>query len=140
MKKLSRIAATLALALTAATAWAGGPGNGCTTNGAPRTFSQLLDNHSMRLWEVELKPGEFVDVHAHPGQKAYAATAGTLQVTTSEGKTEERNVRAGDLLWTDATKYKTVNMGSEAFKAVVYEEKSEQINQPQNFYALFSKL
>ena len=140
MKKSLKFAATLAFSLLATMAWAGGdPNNGCGTNGTAKNFSQLLDNHSMRLWEIELKPGEFADVHAHPGQKAYAATSGTLMVTTSEGKIEEIKVRAGDLLWTDVTKYKTVNTGSEAFKAVVYEEKSGQITPAQNFYSFFSQ-
>ncbi|MEJ8803949.1 cupin domain-containing protein [Pontibacter sp. H249] len=137
MKKVFKTAATLALVLMAATAWAGDPENGCAANGTAKTFSQLLDNNSMRLWEIELKPGEFADVHAHPGQKAYAATAGTLKVTTSEGKIEEIKVNVGDLIWTDATRYNTVNVGSEAFKAVVYEEKAEQIRPAQNFYSLF---
>lgn len=139
MKKLIKTATTLAFSLLAVTAWAGGPGDGCAAKNAGKNFSQLLDNHSMRLWEIELNPGEFADVHAHPGQKAYAATAGTLQITTSEGKIEEIKVRPGDLLWTDVTKYKTVNKGSEAFKVVVYEEKSEQITPTQNFYSFFSE-
>lgn len=139
MKKLLKSAAILSFSLLAINAWAGDPEKGCKTNGTGQSFSQLLDNHSMRLWEIELKPGEFADVHAHPGHKAYAATAGTLLITTSEGKTEEIKVRAGDLLWTDATKYKTVNTGSEAFKAVVYEEKSEQMEPAKIFYSFFSE-
>ncbi|MBC5993394.1 cupin domain-containing protein [Pontibacter cellulosilyticus] len=139
MKNLLKSAAILSFTLLTVTAWAGDPGDGCASKNTGQSFSQLLDNNSMRLWEIELKPGQFADVHAHPGQKAYAATSGTLKITTSEGKTEEIKVRAGDLLWTDATKYKTVNMGSEAFKAVVYEEKAEQIQSAKNFYSFFSQ-
>ncbi|GAB3202288.1 quercetin dioxygenase-like cupin family protein [Pontibacter aydingkolensis] len=137
MKKLLKTTATFAFSLLAAVAWAGEPGEGCAAKS--QSFSQLLDNHSMRLWEIELKPGHFADVHGHPGQKAYAATAGTLQVTTSEGKIEEIKVRAGDLLWADATKYKTENKGSEAFKAIVYEDKEAQMQQGQNIYSFFSQ-
>ena len=137
MKKLLKTTATLAFSLLAVSAWAGEPGDGCAAKS--QSFSQLLDNHSMRLWEIELKPGDFADVHAHPGHKAYAATAGTLLITTSEGKTEEIKVRVGDLLWTDATRYKTVNTGSDAFKAVVYEDKSEQMEPAKIFYSFFSE-
>lgn len=139
MKKLFKSAIILSFSLLTITAWAGVPGKGYISDGTGKNFSQLLDNHSMRLWEIELKPGEFADVHAHPGHKAYAATDGTLLITTSEGKTEEIKVRAGDLLWKDATKYKTVNTGSDAFKAIVYEDKSEQIKPAQIFYSFFSE-
>lgn len=138
MKKLFKSAATLAFSFLAVTAWASDQGNDCATQGTGQSFSQLLDNHSMRLWEIELKPGQFADVHGHPGQKAYAATDGILRVTTPEGKTEEIKVRAGDLIWSEATIYKTVNAGSGAFKAVVYEEKAEQIQPSKIFYSFFN--
>lgn len=135
MKKLFKSAAILAFSLLTVTAWAGDSGNGCKTQDTGQSFSQLLDNHSMRLWEIELKPGQFANVHAHPGQRAYAATDGVLKVTTPEGKSEEIRVRAGDLIWSEATIYKTVNAGSEAFKAIIYEEKAEQVQPSKIFYS-----
>ncbi|MDX5481055.1 MAG: cupin domain-containing protein [Hymenobacteraceae bacterium] len=141
MKRVSRIIATLIFSSITVASWAGnGPDNGdnCKAAGA-QPFSQLLDNHAMRLWEIELQPGQFADVHAHPDHKAYAATDGTLQLTTPDGKTAEIQVKAGDLLWTDATQYKTVNLGAGGFKAVVFEDKTTQQQQPQKYFSLISK-
>ena len=138
MKKLLKSAFILALTTLTLTAWANDPEKGCGNGEDGQTLTQLLDNQSLRLWEIELSPEQFANVHAHPGQNAYAATDGVLEITTPEGKTETIQVKAGDLIWTEATTYKTVNAGSKGFKAIVYEDKAEQIQPSKNFYS-FSK-
>ncbi|TXK50737.1 hypothetical protein FVR03_04400 [Pontibacter qinzhouensis] len=124
MKKITMVAALLATSLSVSTSAANGQDVPATKNEAQK-FSQLLDTNFMRLLEVDLKPGEFATVHGNPEQLAYAATAGTLLVTTPDGNTQLIKVKAGDQLWSGINSYKTVNVGKVEFKAVVYEDKAK---------------
>ncbi|MCC9166108.1 hypothetical protein [Pontibacter harenae] len=125
MKNVSTSVLTLVFALAFTTSSLGGkhsPSFTDTNSSAKaKNFSELLDTGTMRLLEIELKPGEFTDVHMHPEHRAYAVTAGTLLVTTHNGKTEKIHVKPGDLIWKDVATYKTVNSGEKGFRALIYE-------------------
>jgi quercetin dioxygenase-like cupin family protein len=88
-----------------------------------KLFQQLLENQQMRILEIELAPGEASTIHSHPDHQAFAATDGTLTVTTADGETKTIAVKAGDAIWQLATTYETVNSGGKGFKAVIVENK-----------------
>ena len=120
MKVLAKTIAALTLLLFAsATSFAIGE----TGNLRSKLFQQILENQHMRILEIELAPGENATIHSHPDHQAFAATDGTLTVTTADGETKTVHVKAGDAIWQLATKYETVNNGSKGFKAVIVENK-----------------
>ena len=120
MKVFTKIIAALTIVLFASVAsFAAGE----TGNLRTKLFQQLLENQHMRILEIELAPGESSTMHSHPDHQAFAATDGTLTITTADGETKTVAVKAGDALWQLATKYETVNTGAKGFKAVIVENK-----------------
>ncbi|MFT2008982.1 hypothetical protein ACMA1I_09935 [Pontibacter sp. 13R65] len=140
MKKVIVLAAMFAASFSASAASVIGEGTAASAPDSPQKFSQLLDTNFMRLLEVELKPGDFTTVHANPEHLSYAATAGTLLVTSPDGNTQLIKVKPGDQLWLGVTNYKTVNVGKSEFKAVVYEDKAKAaVPEPQKFFTLLQE-
>ena len=119
MKLITKTIAALTLVLTTAAFSMAGE----TGNLRSKLFEKILENQHMRILEIELAPGETAVIHSHPDHQAFAATDGTLTVTTAEGEVKTIQVKAGDALWQLATKYETVNKGTKGFKAVLVENK-----------------
>ena len=78
----------------------------------------LLENDQVRVLDVHAEPGEKVAMHSHPASILYYLTDGKLKVTYPNGKTEEREVKAGTAVWSDAVTHAVENVGSTEFHEV----------------------
>ena len=68
---------------------------------SPETHKVMLENERARVLDVHVKPGEKVGMHSHPAGILYYLTDGKLKVTYPDGKTEEREVKAGTAMWSE---------------------------------------
>ncbi|WP_207435860.1 cupin domain-containing protein [Sabulibacter ruber] len=109
-----------------APAFAGTNHNGPSTR-SPKVFHHVLKTTDLRIMSLELAPGEFLDFHASPEQEAYAATSGTLRMVTTDGQEKIVNVKAGDRLWMDLTRYKNWNTGTKAMKIMLLEKPADVV-------------
>lgn len=91
---------------------------------SPETHKVLLENEHVRVLDVHAKPGEKVGMHSHPASTLYYLTDGKLKITYPNGKTEERTVRAGTSVWSEAVTHAVENVGSNDFHEVHTELKS----------------
>ena len=93
---------------------------------SPETHKVLLDNEHARVFDVRLKPGEVVGMHSHPASILYYLTDGRLKITYPDGRGEQRTVKAGSAIWSDAVTHAVENVGSDELHEVHTELKQAQ--------------
>ncbi len=91
---------------------------------APKVTKVLLDNAQVRVIEVNVKPGEKVGMHSHPGNIVYFVTPGKTKTTTADGKVTELEHKAGETIWSDPVTHSNENVGHTTMKVIVVEVKS----------------
>jgi len=85
---------------------------------SPETHKVLFDNEHVRVLDVHAKPGEKVGMHSHPASTLYYLTDGKLKITYPDGRIEERTVKAGTAVWSDAVTHAVENVGTNDFHEV----------------------
>jgi len=90
---------------------------------APKNCRVVLDNDRVRVIRVVLKPGETLPMHSHPANVVYSLAAAKAKYTFADGKTEERELKAGQAVWSDAISHSTENTGTTESRALVVELK-----------------
>jgi quercetin dioxygenase-like cupin family protein len=68
---------------------------------APGHVKVLLDNDKTRVLDVQLKAGEKLPMHSHPGYILYTVSDSKFKTTFPDGKVAELDVKAGDTRWTE---------------------------------------
>jgi len=62
-------------------------------------------------------------MHSHPANIVYALTSSKAKFTLPDGKTEERELKAGQAVWSDAVTHSSENVGTTESRALVIELK-----------------
>jgi len=83
-----------------------------TVAGGTETHKVLLDNANVRVLDVRLPPGQKVAMHSHPANVTYFLTDAKFKVTSPDGKTEERDSKAGQARWSEAVTHAIENVGT----------------------------
>jgi len=79
---------------------------------SPETHSVILENAQVRVLDVHVKPGEKVAMHSHPAGILYYLSDAKLKITYPDGKTREREVKAGTAVWSEAVTHAAENIGT----------------------------
>ena len=90
---------------------------------APKNCKVLLENDQVRVVRVVLKPGEKLEMHSHPAHIVYAFASGKAKYTSPDGKTQERESKAGQAIWSDAVTHSAENVGAAESRVLVIELK-----------------
>lgn len=90
----------------------------------PGIHKVLIDDESVRVYEVTFAPGQKMAMHSHPRHVVYALTGGTITLTAN-GKSEAVTLNAGDAVNLEAVSHSTENTGSTEVKLVVVEIKKD---------------
>ena len=93
---------------------------------SPETHAVLLDNAKVRVLDVRIKPGEKVSMHTHPHNVIYYLTDGKLRLTLPDGKTDDREVKAGTAVWSEASVHAAENIGTTDFREIQIELKADR--------------
>ncbi len=99
--------AALVLVFAAGTALAQDP-----VKVAPNNFKVLLENDRVRVLKFRSKPGEKIGMHSHSDYFVYNFAAGKTRFTSADGKTTERETKAGDVTWRDAETHASEYIGT----------------------------
>lgn len=83
-----------------------------TVAGGTETHKVLLDNANVRVLDVRLPPGQKVAMHSHPANVTYFVTDAKFKVTSPDGKTGEREFKAGEARWNEAVTHAVENVGT----------------------------
>ena len=87
------------------------------------THKVLLENAQVRVLAVKIKAGEKVPMHSHPASVSYILSDGKLRITLADGKTVEKEPKAGAASWSDAVTHAVENIGTSDFSQVQIELK-----------------
>lgn len=89
-----------------------------------RHVTVKLDNDTLQVTEVTLKPGEKLPLHTHPAYTVYTIYGGTVRLAYRGGKTEDVVWNHGDVLYGDPEgPHTTENVGKTTVKILLVEIK-----------------
>jgi quercetin dioxygenase-like cupin family protein len=89
----------------------------------PEDVKVLIENDRVRVLEVRHKPGAKEPMHSHPAYVAVFLSATRLKATMPDGKTAERDRKAGEVLWSEAVTHAVENVGTADQHVIVIELK-----------------
>ena len=88
------------------------------------THKVLLENAQVRVLAVKIKAGEKVPMHSHPASVSYVLSDGKLRITLADGKSVDKEPKAGAATWSDAVTHAVENIGTSDFSQVQIELKT----------------
>ncbi len=91
----------------------------------PKQNKVEVENAQVRVLRTTLGPHEKSAMHEHPAYVAVFLTGGHVKLTSLDGKTEERHLKAGEVRWNAAVKHAGENLSDKPFEAIVVELKGK---------------
>jgi len=83
-----------------------------------------LDNDTLQVTEVTLRPGEKLPLHTHPAYVIYTIYGGTVRIVNQGGKTDDLVWDHGQVIYGDPEgPHTTENVGKTTLKILVVELK-----------------
>jgi len=83
-----------------------------------------FQNSRVRIVRAHYGPHEKSVMHSHPDLVAIFQTDGRVKFTYPNGKTEERDMKAGQALWTPATRHLPENLTDNDMEVILVEFKT----------------
>src|ERR1700680_4513430 len=91
----------------------------------PKHYTVVSENDQVRILKVHYGPHEKSVMHSHPATVAVFLTDATAKFTYPDGKTEIRNVKAGDAQYGASTVHLPENTGDAGMDVIVVELKGK---------------
>jgi Cupin domain. len=79
---------------------------------APEIYKVRLENDKVRVLDIHAKQGGKSPTHSHPAHIVVALSPCKVRFTLPDGKTNETEMKSGDVVWSDATTHSADNVGS----------------------------
>jgi quercetin dioxygenase-like cupin family protein len=89
---------------------------------AKNVYSLINENNQMRVLKVTFEPGATAKMHHHPKHMAYVLKGGKLKLT-SEGKSQDLDLKEGSAVFLDAQNHEATNIGDSVIELLVVELK-----------------
>lgn len=85
-----------------------------------------FQNSRVRIVRAHYGPHEKSVMHSHPDLVAIFQTDGRVKFTYPNGKTEERDLKAGQAIWTPATRHLPENLTDSDMEVILVEFKTRR--------------
>jgi quercetin dioxygenase-like cupin family protein len=89
---------------------------------ASNVYEFINESNRMRILKVTFKPGDTAKMHHHPEHMAYVLKGGKLRLT-SEGKTQDLDLKEGSAVFLEEQNHEATNMGNTVIDLLVVELK-----------------
>ena len=89
----------------------------------PNDVKVLVDNDRVRVLDVLHKPGVKEPMHSHPAYVSVYMSSTRVKVTTPDGKTVEKDRKAGEVAYSGPTTHALENIGTADQHVIVIELK-----------------
>src|SRR5713226_2085757 len=89
----------------------------------PKHYKIEFQNSRVRVIRAHYGPHEKSVMHSHPASLAVFQTDGRVKFTYPGGKTEERDLKAGQVAWNAAVKHLPENLTDQDMEVIVIEFK-----------------
>jgi quercetin dioxygenase-like cupin family protein len=90
----------------------------------PQIYKVEVENDRVRVLRVKVGPHEKTTMHAHPANVVVFLTDARIKFTFPDGKTQEAQVKAGQVQWDNAVKHAGENLGDQPVEVIVVELKA----------------
>ena len=87
----------------------------------PDIYRTVLENESIRVYEVTFKPGARIAAHSHPDHVAYIVSGGTLRVTQPGQTPQIFQLKTGEAAFLPAQSHDAENTGATEVKLATVE-------------------
>lgn len=91
----------------------------------PKHYTVEFENDQVRVLRIRYGPREKSVMHKHPAGVAIMLTDTNLRFTFAAGRTEERTVKAGQVLEAAAETHLPENLSDQPFEAILVELKAK---------------
>lgn len=88
-------------------------------------YSVLFENDQVRVLKIHYGAHEKSVMHVHPNSVVISLTDMHVKFNLADGTSQESNMKAGDTLWTPATKHLPENTGDAAMEGILVELKGK---------------
>ena len=89
-----------------------------------KTIRVKLENARVRVLDATLKPGDKEQLHSHPAYVIYVIEGGKVRNHSADGKTNEAEFKAGDVIYRDPLTHWAENIGTTTMHLILVELKS----------------
>jgi quercetin dioxygenase-like cupin family protein len=120
MQKFTYAAVVVAFVLSAAATRAQDP-----VKVDPKHYKVEFENDQVRVLRVKYGPGEKSVMHSHPDGVGVAVTDHHVKFTYPDGKSEERNAKAGQAFWAKGGPHLPENTSDRPLELILIELKGK---------------
>ena len=92
----------------------------------PKHYKVEFENRTVRVLRVKYGPHEKSVMHRHPNAVAIFQGDGRVKFTYPGGKSEERDMKAGQAIWTPATRHLPENLSDNDMDVILVEMKTRR--------------
>jgi quercetin dioxygenase-like cupin family protein len=89
----------------------------------PEVYRVVLENPSVRVLSVNVKPGAKTTMHEHPDNVIVALSDAKVKFTGADGKSEEAGLKADQAMWSPAGRHSGENLEKTPVQVVLMELK-----------------
>lgn len=90
----------------------------------PANYQVMIENERVRVMDFRLRKGDHEDFHSHPAHVLYVLEPFRISFRFPDGRTGVREVRAGEVLYSDAVTHSPTNTGETDAHGILIELKS----------------
>lgn len=90
----------------------------------PANYEVLIENDQVRVMDFRLRKGDTEDFHSHPAHVLYVLEPFKIRFSFSDGRTGMREVKAGEVLFSEAVTHSPVNVGQTDAHGILVELKT----------------
>ena len=92
----------------------------------PKHYTVESQDARVRILRIKYGAHEKSVMHRHPASVAVFLTDGKIKFTYPDGRTEVRDIKAGQAVWNPATKHLPENVGDQEMEAILIEFKARK--------------
>lgn len=89
----------------------------------PKHYKVEFENDKVRVLRINYSPGEKSIMHGHPNSVLVVLDDARARFTYPDGKTEDTDMKAGQVAWTPAVEHLPENRQDKPFSLVLVEIK-----------------
>jgi len=90
----------------------------------PNNYKVLVENDRVRVMDFRLRKGDTERLHSHPAHVLYVLEPFTVKFTLGDGTVRMRQVKAGEVLFSEAVLHSPVNIGDTDAHGIIVELKA----------------
>lgn len=95
----------------------------------PANYQVMIENDRVRVMDFRLRKGDTEDFHSHPAHVLYVLEPFTIMFKLPGGRTATRQVKAGEVLFSEAVTHSPTNIGETDAHGILIELKTPETRQ-----------